>query len=402
MDLDRYDLDRLLAQRTNRRGFMRMAGLSTLGAAALAACKKAETGEGSGGGGTTGATGTSSGAAVHPPMEQEPGSLQVYDWGGYGDGTYYPDKERNAFWQQYVDATGDTPQFVLFENDDIGFTKVAAGARYDVIHPCAYRFQDYLDLGAVQPWDTSLISNFPQLSPTLQKFGQLDGQQYYIVEDWGFIAPLYRADLVEPTEDSWSIFFDDRYEGKISWINTLEMLVISAYLHEVADPWNMTDAELASERDFLISKKHLVNFMWDQSIDLQNAFKRNEVWIAYAWPDTVGVAKTAGLDVVYMEPKEGRISWSCGFGLFADSANYYHAHEYVNSWSSARSAAFLLGWYYYGHANTTVDLSAIPQDIIDAFSLDDLSVLEPPRSNPESYIPRRDVYAQTWAEVSAA
>jgi spermidine/putrescine-binding protein len=401
MDLDRYDLDRLLAQRTNRRGFMRMAGISTLGAAALAACKKAETDQGGGGGGATGATGTSSGV-VHPPMEQEPGSLQVYDWGGYGDGAYYPDKERNAFWQQYVDATGDTPQFILFENDDIGFTKVAAGAHYDVVHPCAYRFQDYLDLGAIQPWDTSLISNYSQLNPTLQKFGQLDGQQYFIVEDWGFIAPLYRADKVEPLQDSFDLLFDDRYEGKISWINTLEMLVISAYVHEISDPWNMTDDELAAERDFLISKKHLNNFMWDQSIDLQNAFKRDEVWIAYSWPDTVGVAKSAGLDVVYMEPKEGRISWSCGFGLFADSANYYHAHEYVNSWSSTQAAAFLLAWYYYGHANTTVDLSQIPQDIIDAFSLDDLTVLDPPRSNPESYIPRRDVYATTWAEVSAA
>ncbi len=130
MDLDRVDLSRVLARRVNRRGFFRMAGLTTVGAAALAACKKADSG-GGGGGGTTGTTG---GAVVHPPLEQEPGGLQVFDWGGYGDGAYYPDKERNFFWQQYVDATGDTPEFVLFENDDIGFTKVAAGARYDVIH----------------------------------------------------------------------------------------------------------------------------------------------------------------------------------------------------------------------------------------------------------------------------
>ena len=105
---------------------------------------------------------------------------------------------------------------------------MASGTTYDIVHPCAYRFQDYVNLGAVQPWDTSLIPNFSQLNPVLEKAGQIDGKQYFIVEDWGFIAPLYRADKVEPQEDSWSLLFDDRYAGKISWINTLEMLVIAA------------------------------------------------------------------------------------------------------------------------------------------------------------------------------
>ena len=71
-----------------------------------------------------------------------------------------------------------------------GFTKVAAGTTYDIVHPCAYRFQDYVNLGAMQPWDTSQIPNYSALNPVLEKAGQIDGQQYFIVEDWGFIAPL--------------------------------------------------------------------------------------------------------------------------------------------------------------------------------------------------------------------
>ena len=37
-----------------------------------------------------------------------------------------------------------------------------------------------------------------------------------------------------------------------------------------------------------------------------------------------------------------------------------------------------------------------------ALSLDDLSILEPPNSNVESYIPRRQVYADAWDEVKAS
>jgi spermidine/putrescine transport system substrate-binding protein len=358
--------------------------------AVLAACKKASD------------TSSAVAGASHPPIAQEPGGLQVFDWSGYGNGDYYPDKERANLWEQYAKETGDIPKFILFENDDAGFAKVAQGTHYDIVHPCAYRFQDYVDLGAMQPWDTSQIPNFSSLNPTLQKFGQINGQQYFVVEDWGFIAPMYRADKVQPQEDSWSLLFDDRYSGKISWIDTLEMLSIAGIYQGVSNPWEMTDDELQAATDFLIEKKPLVRFLWNQSYELFQAFKRDEVWIGYAWPDAVGYAKAEGLDVEYMKPKEGRITWSCGMGLFADTQNYQHAHAYVDSWSSTKAAEFLLAWYYYGHANTQVDLSGIPDDIIKAFSLDDLSILEPPNSISESHIPRRTTYSDYWEQVLAA
>jgi spermidine/putrescine transport system substrate-binding protein len=391
------DLERFLSGRMGRRDLFRMAGATTVGAAVLAACKKAESGGGAGGV-TTGATG----GVTRPPIEEEPGGLQVFDWSGYGNGDYYPKEEKQYLWKQYQDATGDAPEFILFENDDVGYTEVVAGARYDVVHPCGYRFPDYTAIDVLQPWDTSLISNFGSLNPTLQQVGQIDGQQYFIVEDWGFIAPMYRADKVEPLEDSWSLLWDDRYEGKISWIDTLEMLSIAGYYHQVSDPWDMTDEELAEMRDFLISKKPLVRYFWNQSYELFRSFKQEEIWIAYAWPDAFANALTSGLDVAYMEPKEKRIIWACGLGLFKDSQNYHHAHAYADSWSSTEAAEFMLGWYYYGHANQNVDLSLIPPEIVKAFSLDDVSIFDPSRSELERWYPRRDVYAQYWAEVLAA
>jgi spermidine/putrescine-binding protein len=380
------------ARRIGRRDFLRYSAFAT-GAGLLVACREAETPAPGGGGSPT----------TRPPLDQEPGGLQVFDWGGYGDGAYYPDKERKFFWQDYTQATGDTPKFTLFEDDDFGYAKAATGAtQYDVVHPCAYRFPDWIDLGVLQPWDTSLIPNFASLNPTLEAFGQFDGQQYFVVADWGFAAPLYRADVVEPRQDSWDLLWDDRYAGKISWWDSLNMLVIAGYYHGVPDPWKMTDDELGQMRDFLASKKHLVNFMWSQSFDLWTAFKREEVYIGYSWPDVVGYAKTGGLDVVYMEPKEGRTSWYCGFALSKDTENYHHAHEYVNSWVSVPAAEFLLNWYYYGHTNTDLDLANISPEIVETFSLDDPTILEEPRSHSERWIERRDVYSQYWSEVKAA
>jgi spermidine/putrescine transport system substrate-binding protein len=375
----------------DRRDLIRYAGLMGGGAALLAACKKAET------------PGAIPSGSARPAISEEPGDLQVFDWSGYGNGDYYPKEEEKFLWGDYAKATGDTPTFALFKNDDAGFTEVAAGASYDVVHPCGYRWQDWVDLNVMQPWDTSLIPNAAQLNPKLMESGKINGEQYFVPLDWGFIAPLVNADHVDTSEeDTFNVLFDERYEGKIAWVDTLNMMVVAAYAQGIPDPWNMTDEELGQIRDFLIEKKKLVRFLWNQSYDFWLAFRNEEVWAGYSWPDTVGYAEGRGMNYKYMEPKEGRISWVCGLGLMADSENYHHAHEYVDSWASTKAAEFLLAYYYYGHTNTTVDLSAVPAAVVDALSLDDPTILEEPRSHPERWIANRDDYSKYWGEVLAS
>jgi spermidine/putrescine transport system substrate-binding protein len=261
-----HELDKLFAATSiGRRDLLKYGGI----AAILAACKKADTG--TGGGGTSGATGTS---GSRPTIDQEPGNLKVFDWSGYGNGDYYPKEEKKFLWGEYLAKTGDTPQFILFPNDDQGFTKAAAGtATFDVVHPCGYRYKDWVDLGAVQPWDTSLISNFPDLNPELETSGLIDGKQFFIPLDWGFIAPLVNADHVDTSDPSFGILFDDRYAGKIAWVDTSNMMYIGGLFLGVPDPFQMTDDELGQVRDFLISKKHLVKFLWSQSYDFWLSFK---------------------------------------------------------------------------------------------------------------------------------
>ncbi len=113
------DIDRILAERYDRRGFMRMAGATTLGAAVLAACKKAEDN-----GGSTGTSG-----APHPThrSNRSPGTSRCSTGPATGTATTTRTRSASALWQQYADQTGDTPQFTLFENDDAAYTKAVAG-----------------------------------------------------------------------------------------------------------------------------------------------------------------------------------------------------------------------------------------------------------------------------------
>jgi spermidine/putrescine-binding protein len=382
-------------RRLGRGDFIKLSAL-TLGSGVLAAC-------GAEGAEEPAAQGTQPQKEQHPPIEQEPGDLEVFEWAGYEYPAY---GGKGGPLQPYVDKYGK-PKFTFLTSDDQALGKVRAGYRPDLVHPCVDYIGNWVEMGVVQPWDPKLIPSFKDLDPVLVKGGQLEGQQYFIPADWGFSSPLYRADKVEPEggEDSWTLFYDERYKGKISWWDSpLENFVIWGYVNGVDDPWNMTEDELDEAKDFLISKKHLCRNFWSSQTDLDADFAAGNVWIAYAWAGSYVAAKDAGLDVVYSEPKEGRLGWNCGFVLMKDTENFRHAHQFIEAWSSEKSAEWIINNYAYGHANTAVDLSKVPKDYVKVFHLDDPKAREEPNAHYARPVSTADRsrYAQRWDEVKAA
>ena len=372
----------------SRRRFVEL-GMVAAGTSLLAAC---------GGSSSEGAAGASGSIA------DEPGNLSILEWAGYEYPTY-GGKGPTGVLQGYVD-TYKAPKYTFLTSDDQALAKARAGSTPDIVHPCVSYVKDWVDLGYIQPWDTSLLKNFGDLNPALVKGGQVDGKQYFIPVDWGFSAPLYRSDRVEPDGDaSWNLFYDKRYKGKISWWDSpLENFLIYGYVQGF-DPYdfdNWTDAQLADATKFLTEKKKLVRNMWSSGTDFDADFANGNVWIGYAWGSSYTAAKKKGLEVVYSEPKEGRLSWNCGFVLAKDTKNFHHAHAYVDDWISPASGAWILSNYAYGHANTTVSLDGVDKGLVEAFHLDDPSALEEPRAHIERYVPNRRRFAKAWDEVKAA
>jgi len=398
MSSDQHSDDPILERRLGRGDFLKLGAL-TAGTGILAACGADDAPEPSGAGATTGA---SEPAEERPPIEQEPGNLEVFEWAGYEYPAY---GGKGGVLKPYVDERGK-PKFTFLTSDDQALGKVRAGYRPDIVHPCVDYVGNWVEMGVVQPWDTSLLTNFADLEEPLVTGGQLDGQQYFIPADWGFSSPLYRSDKVEPDgEESWNLFYDERYKGKISWWDSpLENFVIWGYVNGIDDPWDMTDEELDEARDFLMSKKNLCRNFWSSQTDLDADIAAGNIWIAYAWAGSYVAAKDAGLDAVYSEPKEGRLGWNCGFVLSAETENFRHAHEFVDTWSSVESAEWIINNYAYGHANTSVDLSKVPEDYVSVFHLDDPEARQEPNAHYARPVTteRRAAYAQRWDEVKAA
>jgi len=379
----RSELDAVLRDvRIDRRRFLAAAGV--FGATALlGSCRAGQSRQGA-----------ASPPASRPPVEEEPGELRIIEWAGYDVKPLY-----RAYLRRFPD---DEPRFTYITNTESVIGKVRAGFRADLVHPETSYARDFVALGTMQPFDTDLLPHLGDLNPDLVSVGVLDGQQYHIPTDWGFSTVLYNADHVDADEQTYALLFDERYPGKITWFDTPWVLIMAGLVLGVEDIYDMTDDELDEVKRFCIDRKHLVRNLWTNPTDLDQDFAQGNVWIAYAWNASYLAALNNGVNAVYCtRPKEGVITWTEGFMLFADTENYYHAHAYVDAWARPETAYWLIENYGYGHTNTSIDLSRLSPEVVEAFRLDDPEAFKPP-AHIDRWIPRRTAYNAAWDEVKAA
>jgi spermidine/putrescine transport system substrate-binding protein len=274
------------------------------------------------------------------------------------------------------------------------------------MHPCHENLPDYVDRGLVQEWDTSLIPSFQDLNPFLVEAGQYKGKQYMIPWDWGYGSLTYRTDKVAPGDvTGWELAWNPKYSGKISlWSGASTNFEIAA-LKLGIDPSkmdNLSDSELEQAKQVLLQQKPLNKLYWsDEYNQMQAGIKSGTIWIAYSWQDTLATLKGKGVPVAFMQPSQGRLSWFCGFMLGATTKNYYHVHEYVESFINKAACAQMTNAYAYGTSNVKVT----PADITDKALADSLHLGDPhaiaTTAHLQSWAPNRDKLLLAWSEITA-
>ena len=98
----------------------------------------------------------------------------MLEWAGYEYPTY-GGKGADGVLQPYVDSY-KKPTYTFLTSDDQALGKVRGGFSPDLVHPCVSYVQDWVDLGYIQPFDTSLLTNFGDLNPSLRR-GRADRRQ---------------------------------------------------------------------------------------------------------------------------------------------------------------------------------------------------------------------------------
>lgn len=260
--------------------------------------------------------------------------------------------------QPYLAKHGESPNMAIFGDEEEAFAKMRAGFKVDLTQPCTYKVPIWKDAGILSPIDTSRLSTWDDIIPSLKTIpGTYDGDnQYFFPTDWGLTSVLYRADLAPEYVDneSWGMLWDPKYKGRLSMADSLiDGVMVAAIYTGAKDPFNMTDDEMAKTRAALKEQLPLMRYYWSSPADIEQALASGELVATSAWNSSYAALKKEGLDVRYTSPKEGAMTWVCGFCLMSDHdpAKLNLIYDYLDAYASVESGVFALTEYGYGHGN---------------------------------------------------
>jgi spermidine/putrescine transport system substrate-binding protein len=378
-------------QNLSRRDFLATAG--ALGGAALL--------------GGCGSSSKEVSTKARPPISKESGKLSILEWGGYEAAGTKAQKAGlyagTSYTKRY--GAGDI-SYTYIVNDDQSLQKAATSGPFDIMHPCNEMLPGFVSQQLIQPWDTDLLPSSKELNPYLVKQGQVDGKQYMIPWDWGYASLLYRTDKVDAADaKGWELAWNEKYKGKIAlWNGSASNFELTALKLGFPKMDDMTPEQIARCKQELIRQKPLNKFYWSSEYgQMQPAFKSGDIWITYSWQAAYVIMKGNKLQVAYMDPSQGRLSWFCGFTLGAQTENYHHAHKYVESFINRKAAAQMTNLFYYGNSNASVKASEISdQALAKELKLADPRAIEDPSVHLQDFQPNRAQYEQAWQEVTAS
>ena len=326
-------------------------------------------------------------------LAAEPDELLVLEWGGY---------EAEDFWIDFAEANPETEVSFEFGDTDANILALMqGGSQADLVHFYTGWQQFYVDEGLVQEIDTSKLENWDKVPPEYQELGQIDGKQYFIPWDWGFTSILYNTDEVDEVT-SWDALFNEEYAGHISmWNDGPGAVAVSSYINGW-DETNLTDEQLAQIEADWIAQKPLNAFYWTgEYTDLCPAVEDGTVWVAYAWQGCYAQALTNGHPVAYANPEEGRNSWVGLYGISADSESPELAHEFLDLKLAETTCGNAVTLFYYGCANGDVMAAIEDPILIEAFGINDPSILESTNFTPLVTEEQREAWTAMWERVQA-
>ena len=259
----------------------------------------------------------------------------------------------------YIERHGRSPNFAIFADEEEAFAKMRAGFQVDITQPCTYKIPMWHQAGLLEPIDTNRLSNWTNIAPSLKTIPGtvIDGQRYFIPTDWGQTSVLYRPDLAPEYIDNetWDILWDPKYKGRLSMSNSLIDGVMVAAIHAGAeDPFNMTSHEIMKTRAALKEQLSLIRFYWDSPTEVEQGLASGELIAGTTWKDSFASMISEGHDVKFMNPKEGAMTWVCGFSIMTghDPDKIEKIYDYIDAYMSVEAGVFDITEYGYGHGNS--------------------------------------------------
>lgn len=257
--------------------------------------------------------------------------LRVLAWQGYADDDWV---------KEFQDQTGAKANVVFIGTDDEIWAKIkgSEGKDFDVFAVNTAQLQRYIDGGLTTPHDLSKLPNQKDVLPRFQDLSKVkgvmrDGRVHSIPFCFDSIGIIYDKDKVKPAPDTFEIFWDPKYKGKIlAYDNGEHNFSFTALTMGIEDPFHLTDEQMGKIKEKLIALKANVLSFYTTPDEALQLYKTNDValiWANYG-QQQVKAMKDAGANIEYVNPKEGALAWLDTWAMTSGVQDVDLAEAWVN------------------------------------------------------------------------
>ncbi len=364
--------------RVDRRAFVLQAlGLgvsaSTLGAV-LQAC----------GGGASAPEGSVAGpaSAVEPPIA---GELRIYNWSDYIAEDTVPAFEKE---------TGVKVIYDMYESNEELLAKLQiGGGGYDLVVPTGYIVEVLAAQSLLAPLNKAWLKNFGNVAASFQNPAFDTGNKFSIPWQWGTTGIAWRTDKLAAAPDSWAVFHDAQFKGKMTQMDDSRD-VIGSWLKFRGKSLNSTSAEelAAAKADAMAAKALLKAYL---SAPVKGQLVSGDVWIAQLWNGDTMQAKAEQPAIGYAVPKEGAGIWLDSLVIPRDAPNARAAHAFMDFILRPDVGAALSTFTGYGTPNQAA--MAVMTDAVPYPTAEELGRLEYQKDLGAATA----LWDQIWTEIKA-
>lgn len=219
-----------------------------------------------------------------------------------------------------------------FDSNEMMYTKLMAGDRYDVIIPSDYMIERLMNENFLQPLDKSMIPNMENMSDAVLGMSYDPDNTYSIPYFWGSVGLVYNHENVDPAvieSEGWEILHNTDYAGHIYIYDSERdsfMMAFKAlgYSMNTEDPNEINDAY-----EWLLQMNNTMSpvYVTDEVIDgMMNGYKD----IAVVYSGDAAVVLDENEDMSFYMPSQGTNIWCDAMVIPQNAENPKLAHEFIN------------------------------------------------------------------------
>jgi spermidine/putrescine transport system substrate-binding protein len=339
-------------------------------------------------------------AAVLCSCAKKTPTLSLLVWEGYADPSFVQGFEQQCHCKVSASYMGTSDELVA---------KLRGGSagNYDVISPSSDVATSIAKAGLAEALDLSKIPTYGELSPKLTALPlvKVNGKTYGVPFTWGPNPIIYDSSAFAQPPDSWNVFWDPKYRGKVSVWDELSTVYMAAQVlgYDKPDPdqiYNLSDQQLEAVKKKLLELKPNIRKMWSTGGELTNLFQSHEIVIAMGWPLNTAELRKQNFPVGETIPKENTTGWIDHLMITSSSENKELAYQFLEYMIQAKTQKMVTDKTHYVPANPNAS-QFMTADEKQTLHLDDVDNYQK-RIYFWQDMPRRAKYNEIWNEVKAA